>query len=853
MRTSLRSLPGATWPFLPDESLSLLWSTFQSLESTQWLGPQELQRSHLAQVRQVLAHAVAQVPHYRERFSELGIVPAAVQSFDDLRRLPFVSKAEVQRNPMAFRSVTLPRGMVAAGANSTDAGLAIPQTNLTQLWWFAGTLRNLVWSRVDPAGAHATLRAASPLESSTSIFPSSPTWIPALDGLLRTGPAHAMRVDAEVREQWGWLRRVAPSLLTAPPSALRALASWSRETAEKLDSLQAIHVVISPLDEETRRLLADVFGVPIFESYARAEFGHLASTCPSGVGLHLHAENAIVEVLQDDDEPCGPGGKGRVVVTTLRNFLFPLIRYELGDEATLAAQPCACGRGLPLLAAMPRPREAPTKRVSVVANSSAKSCTMEAVKPTSLAISSGPLPVRSLPGNTWPVLPFPDVAQVWTAYQELEQTQWLLAEEIERRQLSQVRTLLEHCRDQVPYFQRQFAETNFDPEKFETLDDFRRLPLMERRIVKEHADALEARCLPDGMIATGDALTSGSSGVPLRVLQTNRVALWWFAFYLRDLVWGGFDLRARLAVIRSTGRKGDEFQKLMAGVPLPNWLHALRTLLETGTCHVLELGVDLPAQQTWLTDIDPDYLLSYPANLESLARMMGDSGAKLPRLKRIQSIGESLSPECRRVIEGAFGVAVHNLYSCAEAGYLASPCPAGEGLHVHAENVLLEVLDEEGQPCQPGETGRVAITTLHNFRMPFVRYLVGDEATVGPVRCGCGRGLPLLKEVHGKARPMYHLPGGGRKRCNKLAVFLQNLGGHLQHQVIQKTVDHVVVRLVPDQSWSEEHLRKLHAAMTDFFETTIHVDIELMDRIPLPASGKFQSMVCEIDSTSGGV
>src|SRR5208282_1975053 len=126
------------------------------------------------------------------------------------------------------------------------------------------------------------------------------------------------------------------------------------------------------------------------------------------------------------------------------------------------------------------------------------------------------------------------------------------------------------------------------------------------------------------------------------------------------------------------------------------------------------------------------------------------------------------SEEAEARIERAFAAPVKNLFSCAEAGYLASPCPEGHGLHVHAENVILEVLDDADQPCRAGATGRVVLTVLHNFRAPFIRYEIGDLATRGPDRCPCGRGLPSLVRVLGKRRPMFRLAGNRWKHSSGL-------------------------------------------------------------------------------------
>ena len=178
----------------------------------------------------------------------------------------------------------------------------------------------------------------------------------------------------------------------------------------------------------------------------------------------------------------------------------------------------------------------------------------------------------------------------------------------------------------------------------------------------------------------------------------------------------------------------------------------------------------------WLLEVEPAYLLSYPPNLEFLAGLLADSGRRLDSLRAIQTVGETLTDETRAGIETGFGVPVKNTYSCVEAGYLASPCPAGHGLHVHAENVLLEVLDESDQPCGAGQVGRVLLTALHNFHTPFIRYEILDGAALAPDRCPCGRGLPLLTQVLGKRRPQFRLPDGRRKDSGFLVRQLRKLG-----------------------------------------------------------------------------
>ncbi len=453
--------------------------------------------------------------------------------------------------------------------------------------------------------------------------------------------------------------------------------------------------------------------------------------------------------------------------------------------------------------------------------------------------------IRTLPWHPWPLVPDAAFCQVWNAYLELDRIQWLAPAEIEEQLLEQLRVLLSHCIQFVPYYREVLSAARVVPGAIRTMADFRRLPLLPRRVYQDKTATFVAQQLPRGTAAADSVQTSGSSGSPTTVFQTNMTNLWWHAFYLRDLEWCGIDPTGTLASIRSFGFLGPQLQQALQGTTFPFWSAALDPLLETGLTHAMEIRQDHRVQLQWLRRIAPDYLLTYPANLEVLAHLVRAEGP-LPSLKAIKSISDTLAPETQATIEAAFGVPVKNTYSCAEAGYLASPCPQGHGLHVHAENVLLEVLDDAGQPCRPGQTGKVYITHLHNLRGPFVRYELGDQATVGPERCPCGRGLPVLTQVHGKRYPLFRLPDGRQKSSVTVALLIRKIGGHRQHQVIQKAVDHAVVRLIVDADWSPSHVEQVRQALQTFFEAPIRVDVEIVTELAMPVSGKFQSMINEL-------
>lgn len=455
--------------------------------------------------------------------------------------------------------------------------------------------------------------------------------------------------------------------------------------------------------------------------------------------------------------------------------------------------------------------------------------------------------LRSPPGTVWPPIPVGELSQLWAAYRELDRTQWLAPAELEEFQFQQLRALVAHCFEQVPYYRRMLSDAGFASGTLRSLDDFRRLPLMTRELCQAQAAELRAASLPAGMCETGEAFTSGTNGVPVRVLKTNREGLWWSAFFLRDLEWCGLNPRGRLANIRLMAKSQAELPRWLEGVEFPYWTHFCHGLLETGPAFTMDIRQEPRRQLAWLRTVDPNYLSSLPSNLEFLAGLIQESGQPLPLLRAIQSVGESLSDAQRQRIEAGFGVPVKNAYSSTEAGYSASPCPLGFGLHVHAENIFAEVLDAENRPCQPGQTGRLVLTPLHNFLTPLLRYDILDDVTLAPGPCPCGRGLPLWTQVEGRRQPLMRLPNGGRKSVMGIVMGARQVGGLHQFQIIQRAADHMIVRVVPNRTWSDDHAERMRRMVHAELEAPVRVDVELKTTLERPVGGKLKIAIIEIE------
>lgn len=245
----------------------------------------------------------------------------------------------------------------------------------------------------------------------------------------------------------------------------------------------------------------------------------------------------------------------------------------------------------------------------------------------------------------------------------------------------------------------------------------------------------------------------------------------------------------------------------------------------------------------------PAYLFTYPSLVGEIAKLSLLRGLGLPGLREVRTLAESLHPDLRELCRRAWGVPLTDVYSASEAGYLALQCPQHEHYHVQSEGVLLEVLDEAGAPCAPGQVGRVVVTPLHNFAMPLVRYDIGDYAQVGGA-CDCGRGLPVLKRIVGRVRNTLVTADGKRYwPAFGMLTLSKEVAPILQHQFVQKAYDLLELRLVVPAPLTPEQEGRFRQHILANMPPDMRLQFVYCDGIERSASGKYEDLVSEV---SGG-
>ncbi len=416
---------------------------------------------------------------------------------------------------------------------------------------------------------------------------------------------------------------------------------------------------------------------------------------------------------------------------------------------------------------------------------------------------------------------------------QFEQSQWWSPERLKAQQDRQRASLLSHAYDKVPYYKAPLAEAGYRPGREVTDEIWSRIPILDRQVLAEDSSVLKARSMPKGHGRTSERSSSGSSGRPIKVVITELATLFRDAGVLRDILWHRIDTRGKLAAIR--GRSGAAYPK---GTGQESWSPVVRSQFETGPAVALSSTTEVPKQALWLQRENPDHLMIIPHNLFALAEHCRKEGIKLDKLRGVSTYGGVVRPEDRQACREAWGVEIYDVYSAEESGYMALQCPLHEHYHVQAEAVILEIIDEAGKPCAPGQRGRVIVTALHNFAMPLIRYDLGDYAEFGEP-CDCGRGLPVVRRIHGRTRDMLTLPSGGQVS----PVFVNDAFKDLpvrQFQIVQDAPDHLEVKIVQAPDYRpEEQEALIREVLSERLPADYAMTFSYHDKIEHTPGGKY--------------
>lgn len=418
----------------------------------------------------------------------------------------------------------------------------------------------------------------------------------------------------------------------------------------------------------------------------------------------------------------------------------------------------------------------------------------------------------------------------------LERSQHLSRAEIEALQLDKLRALLRLAQDHAPWHRKRLEQASLHPEQLGSLVDLRRLPRMDKQDAASNHDALVWRGVPGGAFRYN---TGGSSGQPL----SFHFGRWRQAS----------DAAGRMRARRWWGVQPGDPEVYLWGAPVElnktDWVKTVRDRLINQL--VLNAFAMSPQRMDGYLDameaFAPRCVYGYASSLALLAAHARARGRRprLPRLKVVCTTGEPLYEHQRTLLSEVFGAPVANEFGSRDIGFTAHEAPEA-GLLLMSESILLEVLDETGQPVADGQLGEAVITGLCSHAQPFIRYRTGDMVRLGVACDPGGRGLHVIDEVVGRRTDFLVRSDGTIMHALAGIYVLRATAGVAEFKLVQHTLNDLEVLVVTDARWQPQHALRISEGLKQRFGHGVRVTVRVVEQIEAEASGKHRYVVSHV-------
>jgi phenylacetate-CoA ligase len=395
--------------------------------------------------------------------------------------------------------------------------------------------------------------------------------------------------------------------------------------------------------------------------------------------------------------------------------------------------------------------------------------------------------------------------------------------ELAEIQLKRLRRIIRHAYEHVPYYRDLFDIEKIKPESIKKLEDLQRIPITTKKDIQANYGKIFSNNIERYDILT----TTGSTGIPLRICNDRKSQFYTDALLLYAFSEAGLKLR-------------DRFVEISAITKQPNYLdHKFRIFRrdEISLYNSMEKIIEM------LQKYKPDAIYTFPSVLRTMSHFLDNEVSLMPRL--IFTHGETLTESCREIINSAFGTEIMNTYGSTEFNRLAFECDEHSGLHMITDCSVIDFV-KDGQNVDYGCEGEIIVTGLYNYKMPLIRYNLGDIGIPTDEECPCGRNWPLIKSIEGRSDDYLILPSGKVISPRNINV-IEGIPGIIQYRTIQERKDRFVVLIIPDKDFSSETEKKIKEKINlGCLGENINIEIRLVDEIPRERTGKLKTIISQI-------
>lgn len=434
----------------------------------------------------------------------------------------------------------------------------------------------------------------------------------------------------------------------------------------------------------------------------------------------------------------------------------------------------------------------------------------------------------------FPMQDFVKKTRILPTLKLLQESHYWNEEQMYNYRLLKLQQLVQYSYKHVPYYTELFDVHGISPDVIKTLDDIKKIPILTKELARVNQKKLVADNINFKYIKKGK--TGGTTGVPLLVYSdTNDRSFTWASYY-RWYNWIGIEKEDRVLSLWGTKTVVKSSIKAKIVKNAIDWIQNKKTI------NSFNINEDtIPEIYTQIIEYNPVLIKGYLSAIILIAKYMQKKNLPSNKgLKALSSTTETLLPMYRNLLQDVFAVPIFDQYGCGEVSAISYECTKHQGLHINEEHVYIESLNENDSEIL-NKKGRLIVTSLDNYVMPFIRYENGDMATLHTEKCSCGLNSQLMSTIDGRTIDTVTLKNGSKVHGVFFTDLLYEVGittdNISRFQIFQYKTGAIDFKLETKNNLSENLFHKLESETLRFVNS---VNIIFVDHIPNEDNGKFK-------------
>lgn len=413
----------------------------------------------------------------------------------------------------------------------------------------------------------------------------------------------------------------------------------------------------------------------------------------------------------------------------------------------------------------------------------------------------------------------------------LLKSQYFSQSQIDELQNKKLRKIIQHCYRNVPYYRELFDTLGLKPKDIQTKEDLRKLPYLDKYIVKENFDKLIAK--NKLRILAYETKTSGTTGTPGRIMWDKMTLDCEYAAVLRHYQKAGGKIFKKITL------RGNLFKPVDEHNP-PFWtFNKCDNELILSSYHFSQKNSKLYVDK--IKEFAPDVLNAYPSTAFLLANYFKAVGEDFP-LKAVFTSSESLADSQREVIESVFKCPVFDWYGQVERVAAIGQCDNGT-YHVQEDYSIVEFLETDVGV-------EIVGTHLNNYIMPLIRYKTSDTVELSDKKCSCGCNFRTISKIFGKSSSYYHILTNDGAKITSFGYIPMGVDNIIETQFVQEKIGELVINVTTNGKFCEKDREKLIQNTRERTSSDMNVIVNEVSEIPRGANGKFVSVVNKLIGAS---